>query len=488
MMQERNSSNNMNISIRKMTLEDIENKVKWINDDRNNQFLHYDLPLVKEKTTQWFEKVKDNPNRYDGIIECDQQPVGVIGLLSIDGYQAEYYITLGEQDYKGKGIAKEASLLLLNKAFFEYQLSQVILYTECENISAQKLFDRIGFKKSGVETGKTLNRGKLVDRYFYTLSKDDFIARNLKTFDTPIYLLNEKVNNIYIKRDDLIPFSFGGNKARKAVLFFEEIERGHHDCVVTYGTSSSNHCRIIANMAKKVGIPCYIIGPNEESKETYNSQMMKLFDANITTVPVNEVHDTIENKLTELRNEGKNPYFIEGGGHGNIGTHAILGCYREIHDYEKENDIHFDYIFFASGTGTTQAGVVCGKLLYNDPTKVIGISIARKNPRGRDVVLDSIHTYLKENQIEISKDKIETETIFVDEYTGNKYGAKNEEIKQVIQKALMQYGLPLDFTYTGKAFYGMQEYIKKNKLRDNNILFIHTGGTPLFFDGLKEVE
>ena len=52
---------------------------------------------------------------------------------------------------------------------------------------------------------------------------------------TPIYKLKK---NIYIKREDLIPFSFGGNKARKAELFFREIDAGQYDCVVTYGSSS----------------------------------------------------------------------------------------------------------------------------------------------------------------------------------------------------------------------------------------------------------
>lgn len=70
---------------------------------------------------------------------------------------------------------------------------------------------------------------------------------------TPIQKLNMKLNDnaIFIKRDDLIPFSFGGNKARKAKLFFEDLERRKSDCVVTYGSSSSNHCRIVANLQRQ---------------------------------------------------------------------------------------------------------------------------------------------------------------------------------------------------------------------------------------------
>ena len=65
-------------------------------------------------------------------------------------------------------------------------------------------------------------------------------------FNTPIELLNENVGSkIYMKRDDLIPFSFGGNKARKAEKFKKEIVKNKNDVVVTYGSSSSNHFRIV---------------------------------------------------------------------------------------------------------------------------------------------------------------------------------------------------------------------------------------------------
>lgn len=302
---------------------------------------------------------------------------------------------------------------------------------------------------------------------------------------TPIYYVDEfQKNHLYIKREDLIPFSFGGNKARKAALFFEKIDQGKFDCVVTYGSSSSNHCRIVANECCKRNIPVYVISPEEASEPTFNSQMMELFNAEITTVPVSEVHDTIEKTLTALRADGRHPYFIEGGGHGNIGTEAYVQCYREILEYEKIENTHFDCIFFASGTGTTQAGLVCGQLLTGDKRMVIGISIARKNPRGRDVVLDSIRSYLGNS---VTEDKIQAATIFIDDYTSG-YGKNDKRVLETIETAMKKYGIPLDATYTGKAFMGMMEYIVKEHILEKNILFIHTGGTPLFFDELRKIS
>lgn len=292
-----------------------------------------------------------------------------------------------------------------------------------------------------------------------------------------------KDNHLYIKREDLIPFSFGGNKARKAQLFFREINKGDYDCVVTYGSGSSNHCRIIANECCRRGMECYIISPLEASEQTFNSQMMDLFGAEITTVPVRNVHDTIEGKMAELWRENKKPYFIEGGGHGNVGTEAYVQCYEEIKEYEQTENIHFNYIFFASGTGTTHAGLVCGQLINQDERKIIGISIARKNPRGRDVVIQSIRSYLGDRVIE---EQIQEKTIFIDDYTSG-YGKDDRRVIGTIEMALKKYGIPLDTTYTGKAFMGMSEYIQKEQIRDKNIMFIHTGGTPLFFDALKKI-
>lgn len=301
---------------------------------------------------------------------------------------------------------------------------------------------------------------------------------------TPIQFLGEEQGNqLYIKRDDLIPYSFGGNKARKGLLFFEEIDKGGYDCVVTYGSSHSNHCRIISNMAAARNMPCILIGPEEVSDETFNSKFMNLFGAEIITVPVNEVHDTIEAKLDELKKAGKNPYFIPGGGHGNIGTEAYVQCYEEIKNYELRNDIIFDCIFFASGTGTTHAGLVCGQLKNKDNRKIVGISIARKNPRGRNVVIDSIKEYMPDaNDAEVQE-----KTVFLDDYTGDGYGIESHEIEDVIKNMMVKYGIPLDSTYTGKAYLGMTKYLKKERIAGRNILFIHTGGTPLFFDDLKKM-
>lgn len=300
---------------------------------------------------------------------------------------------------------------------------------------------------------------------------------------TIIQEINDDANNLFIKREDLLPFSFGGNKARKNLYFFEEILSKKYNYVVTYGSSSSNHCRIVANLAAKFNIPCIIISPEENKIETSNSLMMSLFNAEIIYTPVTMVKKMIDNIIQELQEKKYRPYFIPGGGHGKNGTKAYLDVYEEIMIFEEERKIQFDYIFLASGTGGTQAGLVIGNIVHNKNKEIIGISVGRKLHKGKQAIIDSVVEYLgKSSNIENIKKHVN----FTDKYLLDGYGKSNRKINNTIKNVLIQEGIPLDSTYTGKAFWGMKEYIKEYNINNKNILFLHTGGSPLFFDGLKE--
>lgn len=318
------------------------------------------------------------------------------------------------------------------------------------------------------------------------MNKIDFFEHELPC--TPIEKLSGQYsdNTIYMKRDDLLPFSFGGNKVRKAAEFYREIQNRKVDVVMTYGSNSSNHCRIIANMAASMGLLCHIISPSENREVLYNTSLVEKFGATIETCPVDEVAMTIEKRKDAYRKKGLNPYFIVGGGHGNPGTEAYVKAYKEIKEQEREKGIHFDYIFHASGTGATQAGLVCGQLLDTDTsTRIVGISIAREGKRGREVVLDSIREYMGDRFEQQYRDEA---LDFEDQYRCGGYGNYTDEIQELIDQVMLRDGVPMDTTYVGKAFWGMCKYLESHGIHEKNILFLHTGGTPLYFDRLQITE
>jgi diamine N-acetyltransferase len=167
----------MDIAIRRFQEEDIPYKVKWINDDRNNRYLHYDLPLREDKTLQWFKSVEGREDRVDLTITYGGKPAGLIGLLDIDfkNKVAEYYICLGGAKFKGKGIANVATDRLIKKAYKDFDLIKLYLYTEVDNIRAQKLFEKSHFVQEELLRNDLFYNGKYVDRYLYILDVENYI-------------------------------------------------------------------------------------------------------------------------------------------------------------------------------------------------------------------------------------------------------------------------------------------------------------------------
>lgn len=174
----------MQIKIRRFQENDIPYKVKWINDSKNNEYLHYELPLREDKTLDWFKRIKDSDDRVDFTITVNGEPVGIIGLLDINSnkLKAEYYITLGEQKYKGKGVANKATKLLFNYAKETLNLNTIYLFTEVDNLVAQKSFERVGFKLEKLLENDLCHNGKLIDRYLYTYSLE-IINNNISEVD-----------------------------------------------------------------------------------------------------------------------------------------------------------------------------------------------------------------------------------------------------------------------------------------------------------------
>lgn len=155
--------------------EDIENKVKWINDANNNRYLHYDIPLTIKKTTDWYRKKAHN--RLDCTIVYDGIPVGLIGLIEIDmiNQKAEFYISMGRHDFKRKGIATIATKLILKYAFEKLGLNKIFLNVDEENEAACCLYKKIGFVQEGRFIQDIMHHGKLINRVRFAIFKGDVL-------------------------------------------------------------------------------------------------------------------------------------------------------------------------------------------------------------------------------------------------------------------------------------------------------------------------
>src|SRR5699024_2408249 len=123
---------------------------------------------------------------------------------------------------------------------------------------------------------------------------------------------------------------------------------------VTYGSKVSNHCRVISNLCAKNGIKCIIVSPLGDETNNHNRELIELSGAQIIECSLSEVSETIYKIVKhESKLEQQKVYFIPGGGHSNLGTQAYIEAYHEIKLWSKRNQTEFDFIFLASGTGTT---------------------------------------------------------------------------------------------------------------------------------------
>lgn len=299
-------------------------------------------------------------------------------------------------------------------------------------------------------------------------------------FATPVQELelSERRDRIFMKREDLLGFSFGGNKVRIALELYSDMREKGCDCMVAYGSSRSNMCRALANLGSRFGVPCYVLMPREDvvKEGTFNSTMVDLFGAKIRYCSKSHVAEGVLKLLEELREQGYRPYYMFGDqyGKGNeeAAARAYRKVYREILEWQKDNNVVFDRIFLASGTGMTQGGLISGQKLYGGNADITGISVARTLERGREEVARFAG---------IAPQAVHFEAGCI---CGG-YGLYDEAIENVIHNMMERYGIPLDPTYTGKAFAGMTKLLKEREHDPENILFIHTGGTPLYFDYLK---
>lgn len=278
--------------------------------------------------------------------------------------------------------------------------------------------------------------------------------------------------NIY--RDDLYPFLGGGNKGRKINYIADDIIKHKCNAVVTTGGIQSNHCRALAIKAVQLGWACTIVIHGDKDafyNQNGNSLLMRMSEANIVFVSREQISNAMDRAMEAYRSKGLKPYYVYGGGHTMEGGLAYIDAIEEMFDECGQLHWNPDYIFLASGTGSTQAGIMAGLDKYKLTTKVIGISIGRERRRAEEVV-SNFYDKLR-NHYDITSHK--RSTTILDDYLYGGYGKYNDGIKKLSLSSLKKYGFILDTTYTAKAFYGMDDYIKKNNIK-GNVLFWHTGG------------
>ncbi|MCL2548687.1 MAG: pyridoxal-phosphate dependent enzyme, partial [Symbiobacteriaceae bacterium] len=145
--------------------------------------------------------------------------------------------------------------------------------------------------------------------------------------------------DIYIKRDDLLGLTAGGNKTRKLEFLLADALAKGADTLITCGAVQSNHCRLTLAAAVKEGLKCHLV-IEERVKDSYHKEasgnnflfrMLGLTDEDFTIVPGgSKMVEEMEKVAAKLQAKGANPYIIVGGGSNPIGATGYVACAEEI--------------------------------------------------------------------------------------------------------------------------------------------------------------
>lgn len=301
-----------------------------------------------------------------------------------------------------------------------------------------------------------------------------------KELETILYHDNCLINGLKIKvvRDDIYPFIGGGSKARKAIAYEKFLKKNGYNAVVTCGGIQSNHNRAMALMCARNGWKCHLCIQGTEERfnaEKGNALLDRLSGAVCEIIRPEDTAMAMDRAMEQLKKEGYNPYYVVGGGHNLPGGTCFVDAVTELKRQCDEIGYKPDYIFLASGTGSTQAGIVVGldKIGWSD-VKCIGISVARQQERGTEVIAEFANMLAEHYGMMKAYDDL---ILFNTDYLCGGYEKYTSEMEEVLLEATRKTGLIFDTTYSGKAFYGMMDMIAKNpELKDKKIIFWHTGG------------
>lgn len=294
---------------------------------------------------------------------------------------------------------------------------------------------------------------------------------------------------LFIKRDDCTGLGMGGNKVRQCEFYLGEAVAQGADTVLITGAVQSNFTRTVAAAACKLGLECHIQAEKRVSHSSSlyyhsgNVLLSRILGATLHSYNQGEDEDGADKQLeiiaAQLKDQGKKPYVIHlGPDHPQLGSLGYIIAAYEIIQQAEQNNINFDRIVVATGSGATHAGLLFGLRALGDNTPVTGICVRRKKALQTPRIEKHCGNIAKllgiENPVALS------DIVINDDALAPGYGQINDAVLEAIQLIAQKEGIILDPVYTGRTMAGFLDLARKSTA-GQKLLFIHTGGQPSIF-------
>lgn len=280
---------------------------------------------------------------------------------------------------------------------------------------------------------------------------------------------------LFVKRDDAIPFAFGGNKIRKLALVAARARADGADTLITAGGVQSNHARATAAVAAKLGMRAVlVVNGSPQASPTGNALLDRLLGADVSYVTAREDRAPRMIEIAErLRASRKKPFVIPIGASTPLGALAFAQAVAELLDQMPAPDV----IVHSTSSGGTQAGLVAGCRLLGLATRVIGVSAdepATALQADIRAIINGVADLLQKDLSDLARGTaIEVD----DRFVGGGYGVATDASTEAIELSARTEALFLDPTYTAKAMAALIAYVRQQKLvAGQTVVFWHTGG------------
>jgi len=292
---------------------------------------------------------------------------------------------------------------------------------------------------------------------------------------------------IWIKRDDQLGLTPGGNKTRKLEFLVADALSKGCDTLITCGAPQSNHCRITLSAAVKEGMQCRFV-IEERVPDSYsetasgNNFLFQLMGVEaITVVPAgSDLAAEMQQIAEALAAEGRKGYVIPGGGSNALGGLGYVAGAQEIQQQLFEQGLSIDRVVIGSGSSGTHGGMVAGFHANHIDITLTGVGVSRDPADQAPLVLREAQAVcdLLELGITVPESKVQC----VGGFWQPKYSVPNAAMVEAVQLLARTEGILLDPVYTGKIMAGMLGMIRNGEIAEHeNVLFLHTGGAPSLF-------
>ena len=291
------------------------------------------------------------------------------------------------------------------------------------------------------------------------------------------------LDHLYVKMDAETGFALGGNKVRKLELELapHRLEGVTH--LITAGGPQSNHCRVTAAAAARLGLRCVLVTQAPEPEEpTGNALLHRLFGAEIVTVPHRQERTSgMERVAREVAADGGKALVVPIGASTGLGClgYALAAVELAVQMAGLEDDGCSETLLFtSSSSGGTLAGLLLGlALLERDDVTLHAVSADADAEELRDTAL-SLATE-GAGLLDVDVDVEGVPLVTLDDQVGEGYGIPTPASRQALQDFARLEGIVLDPTYTAKAAAGMMSRVRERRPEPGQrVVFLHTGGAP----------